>query len=113
MKEQQNQQQEKELKVGVEKYLSVSTVHITQEDCQKLSWPQEGLPIQVVAHENGWWVAVYDEQMLKEDIFPCMRVYGYSEAFINVIKMASKTNCLWINLDYNGYFVEGLGFCDW
>ena len=99
--------------MGVEKYFSVSTVHITQEDCQKLSWPQEDLPIQVVAHENGWWIAVYDEQMLKEDVFPWMRGYGYSEAFINVIKMASKANCLWLNIDYNGDLVEGLSFCDW
>ena len=99
--------------MGVEKYLSVSTVHITQEDCQKLSWPQEDLPIQVVAHENGWWIAVYDKQTLKEYVFPCIRENGYSKAFINVIKMASKANCLWLNIDYNGDIVEGLSFCDW
>lgn len=96
--------------MGVEKYLSVSTVHITQEDCQKLSWPQENLPIQVVAHENGWWIAVYDKQTLREYVFPCIRENGYSKAFINVIKIASKANCQWINIDYNCDFTEDLDF---
>lgn len=99
--------------MGVEKYLSVSTVHITQEDCQKLSWPQENLPIQVVAHENGWWIAVYDKQTLREDVFPSITENGYSKAFINVINMASKANCQWINIDYNGDSKEDLDFCNW
>ena len=66
----------------------------------------------LIANRSVTYPILFDVKQLK-DVFPCIRENGYSKAFINVIKMASKANCQWINLDYNGDFVEDLGFCDW
>jgi hypothetical protein len=99
--------------MAIEKYLDISTGHITYEDSQTLLWKHESFPTRVIAHEYGWWICVYDKKTQKESVYPGMRKQGYSEAFIDMMRMAADANCSWINLDSDGDYLEGLETFDW
>jgi len=76
--------------MGVEKFLDASTGHITYADSLKLLEDPNAFPSRVIPHEFGWWINIPDFKLLKEGLIKPMKGAGYSESFINMIKMASK-----------------------
>lgn len=98
--------------MGVEKFLDASTGYITYADSRKLLEAPEDFPSLVISHEYGWWIHVGGKRDLPE-MFQRMRADGFSEAFIMLIKKASNWGCWWINLDCDGFEVEGLEVIEW
>jgi hypothetical protein len=103
----------KEFKMGVEKFLDAATAYITYEDSVKLLDDPVAFPSRVIPHEFGWWINVPEVKLLEEDLIQPMKCADYSVRFINMIKMASKNGCWWINLDCDGGYVEGLEYNEW
>ena len=99
--------------MGLEKFGDASTGHITYADSLKLLEAPDAFPSRVIPHEIGWWINVPEVKLLEEDLIQPMKCAGYSERFINMIKMASKNGCWWINLDCDGEYVEGLEYNEW
>lgn len=92
--------------MSIEKYLDVSTCHITQKDSELL--PNDiGLPIRVVLDEYGFFVSV-----LKDGIDE-LKDHGFSDDFINVQKHALLNKCTYINLDRDGYIYEHMHQNNW
>lgn len=98
--------------MGVEKFLDASTGYITYEDSLKLLEDPESFPTRVIPHEYGWWINVSLENEFEEKVL-LMLDYGYSEPFANLMRLAHKHSCCWINLDCDGEYVDGLGINDW
>jgi hypothetical protein len=53
------------------------------------------------------------EKKCEEEVILVMLDYGYSESFTNLMRMAHKHNCWWINIDCDGEYVAGLEINDW
>lgn len=58
-------------------------------------------------------VNVLLEKKCEEEVILVMLDYGYSESFANLMRMAHKHNCWWINIDCDGEYVAGLEINDW
>lgn len=99
--------------MGIEKFVDASTEYITYEDSLKLLEDPEAFPSRVITHEFGWWINVPEVKLLDEDWIQRMKCEGYSDRFINLIKMASENDCWWINLDCDGTNVDGLEPIAW
>lgn len=99
--------------MGVENFLDAGTCHITYEDSLLLLNDPEGFPSRVIPHEYGWWINVLLENTFEEEKIRVMLENGYSESFANLMRLAHKHNCCWINLDSDGDYVEGLEINDW
>jgi hypothetical protein len=100
--------------MGVEKFLDVSTGHITHEDSQYLSIGYDNFPARVIPHEYGWWINVPEKKLWEEESkADCMRKQGYSEGLISVLMFARNNDCWWVNLDCDGEYVDGLEIFEW
>ena len=98
----------------VDFFLDASTGYITYEDSLKLLDAHEAFPTRVIPREYGWWINVNCFELSGEEgKFQELKEDGYSDAFINLIKLASKNGCWWINLDCAGEEVDGLEQNEW
>lgn len=90
--------------MGLEKFLEASTAYINYEDSLKLLEDPEAFPTRVIPHEYGWWISVYFFMCPEESYrLQEMKQYGYSDAFINLVKFAAKR---WINLECDAEEVD-------
>lgn len=100
--------------MGVQRFLDASTGYITYEDSLALSRGPASFPTRVIPHEYGWWINVPCLEFLEEEgKFQELKKDGFSDAFICLIKLASKSGCWWINLDCDGGEVDGLEQNKW
>lgn len=116
----------------IDKLLDVSTCHITQADSEKLAQDaregdttarRDGLPLAqgakvppfiVYEYAEGFrvWTGFDDEEYLK-DTLKEGREAGYSEALLNLIKVASDNECRFLLLDRDGQNYEQFPEFDW
>jgi hypothetical protein len=99
------------------KMLDVSTSHITENDAKLLdesdSKKQSSIsrnPLSAFSKGVGWLVNIpaTDEEVFKEILN-----YGYSNEFVELVKVALNHDCDWINLDCDGAEIEDLPKFDW
>ena len=99
--------------MGVENFLDANMEYITYEDSLKLLEDPESFPTRVIPHEYGWWINVSLDHDFEERMI-LMLDYGYSQSFVNLMRLANKHKCWWINLDCDGgEYVDGLEFNGW
>jgi hypothetical protein len=105
------------VKLEISRTLTLSTAHVTSEDSRllddcthadgshmvngKVSDPVVGWD----KDPYGWFVWVPD---LDDETMLCIREFGYSPEFLNILIMAAERDVTWICFDSDGPRVEGL-----
>lgn len=98
----------------IQRYLVVSTGHISKMDSKGLDWEWSDDNIDlnhlhkliVYKFEYGWilWI---DTKLIFSDY------KGYSPAFKHLIKLAKKNKCQYLKIDRDGPEYDGLTLFDW
>ena len=127
------------MKVIKELTMVLSTGHITKKDNDLLQDTYDNrynedmnlrmftpYPFKIMHHEEGWVIyipqelelrgnnaheylkQIYGNQILREFLMP-----EFSEAFIDVLKLAQEQDCCWINFDSGEQSYEDLTLFDW
>lgn len=89
----------------VEKFVEFSSAHITEKDSQLLD---EDETFGLVCHRYGYGYFIFND--IQESV---LRDVGFSEAFINLFKEATKEGCWWIRLDSIAKVYDDLPTFDW
>jgi len=98
----------------IQKYLIVSTSHISKMDSEGVDWEWSNDNIDehhirkliVYKFEYGWVVWI-DPKLALPDY------KGYSQAFKHLIKLAKKNGCQYLKIDRDGPEYEDLSLFDW
>ena len=94
------------------KNLDISTGHISPNDGVLLdnSTEESNSPLIVYRYPEGWFVYVPqdDTEEDTEEEINQYKEYGMSEQFCNIIKIASKNKCKYIQFDCDGIEYEDL-----
>jgi hypothetical protein len=92
------------------KTMDCSTCHVTKEECNDLLERDE-CPIAAYPFEYGHFVYVslsdidgYCKEALE---------FGFSESFVNLIRLAHKQGCKYLCLDCDGFVYEDLPKFSW
>lgn len=100
--------------MGVEKYLDVSTGHITYKDSQILIAQHRNFPTRVIPHQYGWWINIPEMKIWEENqVAAKMQTQEYSKDFTNLLLFALENECWWLNLDCDGSYIEELNCFEW
>jgi hypothetical protein len=92
---------------GIEKYLDMSTGHMTRLDGEILQSMEDGKkdktgdPLIWDPHSFGWWVYTKMEDDL--DFNKRMLEFGYSGALVKILNQASAEGFTWIKFDADGF----------
>lgn len=103
---------------GINKFLDVSTGHITEHDASLLTqissgW-LKGVTLTAWMFPYGWWVYLNPE--LKDSLAPYKEhiLYaGFSEAFFDLLIAADAMGCTYICFDRDGLVYEGAPKFEW
>lgn len=116
------------LKNGVNKFLDISTAHISKTDdniLQKLVNPvffkensdiDSEPPLAVYDHDFGYWVHVSSDLSNINDMDSYIEaiIYaGFSIEFCELLIAANSLGCTFINFDCDGLQYEGVKKFDW
>lgn len=101
-----------------ETVLVLSTAHITAEDNEILKEgidvPPEKHPQVVMAYEPGFMVSAWHNfEDNPENLEAELLKLGHSPAYINILKLARKAGCKWVNLDADASKFSFLPTYDW
>jgi hypothetical protein len=97
----------------IHKNLDISTVHITEQDSEKLSSNGDNGPLILYPFGFGHFIYVEsDEEIFKETLEKVRRA-GYSIQFQNIMQLAHDLECKFIQLDGDGAQYENLIQFDW
>ncbi len=91
--------------MAIQKYLDVSTEHLTDRDVILLNCDHYKFPARVIPHEYGWWISVPDKEIIHNRTRQMIKD-GCSESFVELFIMASNSDCWWINLDMDAPFLH-------
>lgn len=96
-------------KDAVWKYLDVSTVHVTPNDCYCLD--NEILPLIVYKYDEGYWILVPidDFEVTINEIYKL----GGSLFLTDVLEAAANLGCYWVKLDRDGNIFDDLTEYNW
>ena len=99
-------------KLEIEKYLVVSTGHITEEDMDRLDEEADD------GSGESLVVLVYDEGVIvfvgtKEDMAKRAENRGFGEGLQKMLSLARKNDCQHLRLDSDGPTLEGYEVYDW
>ena len=92
---------------GVWKYIDVSTVHVTPDDCVLLD--NDALPLVVYQYEEGYWILVPTEDGEIDDVMNA----GGSVYLTDILWRAFELDCYWVKLDRDGNEYEDLRTHNW
>jgi len=98
------------MKIDAFKVMDCSTAHVTEEDCNDLL-ERDDCPIAAYAFEYGHFV--YIPQMDIGDNLRAAKAFGFSDAFVNLLKIASENGCKFIALDCDGMRYKDLPAFEW
>ena len=90
---------------SVQKYLDISTAHITEEDTKiltnKETQDDHMLPIIIHEYDEGYFINVSIDSLEheKDKYVVSLTKIGFSEAFINIMLKACSLNCYWVRFD--------------
>jgi hypothetical protein len=99
----------------IDKTLPIAAAHITKADSKKLDGPfEERLGALIVyKYKHGWWVNVwYNPCTFKACLDECNQK-GYSEDFLNLLRVAHAKKCNTIRIDYVGPLYKKLPTHNW
>ena len=102
----------------VRKYLDVSAAHMTEQDNDLLAKAlEDGDKVNMVlphtlpySYGNWVWVPDAEEMESHESMYTS---YGFSPAFVGVLKYARENDCDWVNFDRDGEVCEDLPTHEW
>lgn len=94
------------------KCFEASTGHISLEDDQLLKMATERDPLGVYVYEYGYFIYTGAGEYTDEE-FTAVKAAGYSDALINLIKLAVQNDCKFLCLDADGFVYEDLPKFDW
>lgn len=84
------------------KILSMSTGHITENDAKLLE------------SEQGFTVGKYEEGFfIFTNVFEMRKQEGYSEEFYNLVLLAKELDCRFMNIDRDADYIPGLPTFEW
>lgn len=99
-------------KYEFEKVLVLSTGHMLKSDSELLD--KEDRP-SLVAYPYDYghyiWVGIDDDSF--ENNFEGAIADGFSEAFLNLLRLAHRMNCPYLKLDCDGPIMDDLPKFDW
>jgi hypothetical protein len=90
---------------SVQKYLDISTAHITEEDTTILSDKETQdnhlLPLIIHQYAEGYFINVSIDSLEheKDKYVASLTKIGFSEAFINIMLKACSLDCYWVRFD--------------
>ena len=120
----------------IQPVLCVSTIHMTKKDSELLwkhsyiardeyHWPMENQfihndvessPLIVKSTDYGYIISTgtfEDEEYFSEEIVPSLKEEGFSDALINLLRIALETNCWYLKLDADGQIYDKLKTFEW
>ncbi|MGO9014670.1 MAG: hypothetical protein ACLQF0_06785 [Dissulfurispiraceae bacterium] len=106
--------------LNINKILTVSTGHVTQQDMAKLKDRGPFNPVVTYPFEYGAFVWVpsfstnenQDKKEMRE-AFNGMRQAGYSGAFRRLLSLAKEQGCRYLQLDCDGEYIPDLKTFSW
>lgn len=107
-----------EVKLPHEWHLDLTTAHMTKEDNQLLTDLCQTLrndavkPVIVDSYKYGYWVHVPEADNMAEYAKDAAGA-GFSEAFVNLLKLACVRGYSVIRFDRDGQYAEGIPSFDW
>jgi hypothetical protein len=96
-------------RVPIYHYLDLSTAHLTEAECEALTYSRSQAAPRCIDHEYGYWVhvpAAEDDEAGEE------RAVEYPNLQA-VIEYARRHQCNWINFDVDAAIVATLSTFDW
>lgn len=104
-------------KLPKEQVTVISTAHITRGDSKSFDeapdQDMDGGWLLVEKHQYGYWCCVPRDDASFEEYVENLRKLGYSAAFRGLLRMAKDQGINWVNLDGDGYVIEGLPTFEW
>jgi hypothetical protein len=94
------------------KCFEASTAHISVEDNELLKRPTDRDIFAVYTYDYGYFIYTGAGEYT-DDEFTAAKNAGYSDALINLIKLAAKNDCKFLNLDADGFVYDDLPPFDW
>jgi hypothetical protein len=108
-----NKTKEKKMEYEIERNLVVSTGHISQEDDVLLTDEAEtNLTPDLVVYKYEYGYLIYISDPLDELIEGRIKK-NYTEAFVNLLKLAKEQKCSYLKLDCDGQIYDNLPTFDW
>jgi hypothetical protein len=98
------------MQIDTYKVMDCSTGHVTNEDINDLL-ERDDCPVCSYSYDAG--VFVYISSSDHAGQLAEMRAFGFSEAFINLIKIAKENDCKFLNLDCDARRYDDLETFDW
>jgi hypothetical protein len=97
----------------ITKNFNCSTAHITKEDSDKISKAIKDPRTPLVGYQylEGCFIYVASVWVKKE--CEALKAYGFSDAFINLIKVAAGLGCKYLQLDCDEIEYEDLPTFEW
>lgn len=96
----------------IEKYLIVSTGHITEEDMNKLDEESDidgRVSLLARVYEEGICVFVGTEEDMAKKAEKC----GFGKGLQDMLTLARKNGCTFLTLDRDGPVIDGYKTYDW
>ena len=100
----------------IAKFLDLSTKYLPFDDIKILMTHADGtMPSGLIAiqHNHGYFIHVELDAKRAEELASELRAYGFSDAFIAVLRHARQHDCWWLNLDADGEDEDDLPTFDW
>jgi hypothetical protein len=98
---------------AITKNLDISTVHISEQDSERLSSNGDNGTLIVHPYEEGHFIYVENIQELFEITIDKLIKEGYSHAFIEIMQLAHDLGCAFIQLDGDGTEYKHMLKFDW
>jgi len=96
----------------VEKYLELSTCHMTARDNELLDADGPEIPFGFDRHEYGFWIYVAPDAGSRTDVADAARG-AFSDGLLAAMELAAAKDCRWIRFDCDGPVLAELPRFDW
>lgn len=96
----------------IQRYLTVSTAHITEEDMKRLNLRKATSDTILILNSFDYGVSVYVGSH-EEPAWETAKTEGFSSGLQNMLKLALDNDCRYLKLDCDGPTVEGYKTYNW
>jgi hypothetical protein len=98
---------------AITKNLDISTVHITEQDSERLCSNGDNGPLIVHHYGEGHFIYVEQDEVHFMETLDKLMKNRYSHAFIEIMQLAHDLGCAFIQLDGAGTEYKHLAKFDW